>query len=111
MSASGAFLPLFASVVPLVNAALGLGLADMLRLAEGDAILFVTLAASASYIAVPAAMRMAMPEANPSLYVSMALALTFPFNIVIGIKQLLILRVCRTCKKCSPSINLINYLA
>ncbi len=85
LSASGAFLPLFAIVVPLVNAALGLGLAYALGLAEGDAILFMTLAASASYIAVPAAMRMAMPEANPSLYVSMALALTFPFNIVIGI--------------------------
>ena len=85
LSASGAFLPVFAIGAPLVNAALGLGLAYMIGLGEGDAILFMTLAASASYIAVPAAMRMAMPEANPSLYVSMALALTFPFNIVIGI--------------------------
>ena len=41
--------------------------------------------ASASYIAVPAAMRMTVPEANPSLYVSMALAITFPFNIIVGI--------------------------
>ncbi|MDJ0572085.1 MAG: sodium-dependent bicarbonate transport family permease [Pleurocapsa sp. MO_192.B19] len=45
----------------------------------------VRLWASASYIAVPAAMRMTLPEANPGLYISMALALTFPFNIVIGI--------------------------
>ncbi|MFM6277053.1 MAG: sodium-dependent bicarbonate transport family permease, partial [Dolichospermum sp.] len=43
------------------------------------------LCASASYIAVPAAMRLTVPEANPSLYVSMALALTFPFNIIVGI--------------------------
>jgi hypothetical protein len=43
------------------------------------------LAASASYIAVPAAMRMAMPQADPGIYLSMSLAVTFPFNIVIGI--------------------------
>ena len=85
LSASGVFLPLFASVAPLVTATLGLGLAYLIGLGEGDAILFITLAASASYIAVPAAMRLAMPEANPSLYVSMALAVTFPFNIMIGI--------------------------
>jgi len=85
LAAFGAFLPMFAIVIPLVNATLGLGLAYLMGLAEGDAILFITLAASASYIAVPAAMRLAMPEANPSLYVSMALAVTFPFNILIGI--------------------------
>ena len=61
------------------------GWRTLIGLGEGDAILFITLAASASYIAVPAAMRLAMPEANPSLYVSMALAVTFPFNIMIGI--------------------------
>ena len=48
-------------------------------------LLFAVLCASASYIAVPAAMRLAVPEANPSLYVAMALAITFPFNIVVGI--------------------------
>jgi len=85
LAAFGAFLPMFAIVVPLVNATLGLGLAYLMGLAEGDAILFITLAASASYIAVPAAMRLAIPEANPSLYVSMALAVTFPFNILVGI--------------------------
>jgi len=85
LSTSGVFLPLFAIGAPLVNATLGLGLAYLIGLAEGDAILFITLAASASYIAVPAAMRLAMPEANPSLHVSMALAVTFPFNIMVGI--------------------------
>jgi hypothetical protein len=53
-------------------------------MSEGDAFMFCILSASASYIAVPAAMRLAVPEANPGLYVSMALALTFPFNIVVG---------------------------
>jgi uncharacterized protein len=47
--------------------------------------LFAVLCASASYIAVPAAMRMTVPEANPSLYISTALAVTFPFNITVGI--------------------------
>jgi hypothetical protein len=54
-------------------------------MSAGNALLFAVLCASASYIAVPAAMRMTIPEANPSLYISMALALTFPFNIIIGI--------------------------
>jgi len=52
---------------------------------QRNALLFMVLCASASYIAVPAAMRMSVPQANPSLYSSSALGLTFPFNIVIGI--------------------------
>ncbi|RME12058.1 MAG: sodium-dependent bicarbonate transport family permease, partial [Aquificota bacterium] len=54
-------------------------------LAKGDAFMFSILCASASYIAVPAAMRLSVPEANPSLYVTMSLAITFPFNIAVGI--------------------------
>ncbi|GAK94685.1 putative sodium-dependent bicarbonate transporter [Nonlabens ulvanivorans] len=50
----------------------------------GDRLLFSILAASASYIAVPAAMKLAAPKANPSLYIPMALAITFPFNITLG---------------------------
>lgn len=50
----------------------------------GNRFLFAILAASASYIAVPAAMRLAAPKANPSLYIPMALAITFPFNITLG---------------------------
>jgi len=82
---AGIFLGAFAILVPLLNAALGLLAARLLGLGHGDALLFVILCASASYIAVPAAMRLAVPEANPSLYVTMALALTFPFNILVGI--------------------------
>ena len=54
-------------------------------MSKGDALLLSVLCASASYIAVPTAMRMTVPEANPRLYISMALALTFPFNIIVGI--------------------------
>jgi hypothetical protein len=72
-------------LMPLFNAMLGLGAASLLGLGEGDALLFVVLAASASYIAVPAAMRLVLPEANPGLYLTMALAITFPLNILVGI--------------------------
>ena len=72
-------------LIPLVNASVALGISRMLGLSEGDALLFVVLAASASYIAVPAAMRLALPEANPSVYLAMSLAITFPFNLLIGI--------------------------
>jgi hypothetical protein len=69
----------------IANAALGLLLSRLLGLPPGDALLFTILAASASYIAVPAAMRMAIPEANAGIYIPMALAVTFPINIALGI--------------------------
>lgn len=75
----------YALAGPLVHAALALALAALLRLPAGDAALLMVLAASASYIAVPAVVRHAIPEANPSLYVGMSLGLTFPFNILFGI--------------------------
>ncbi|NJR46526.1 MAG: sodium-dependent bicarbonate transport family permease [Hyellaceae cyanobacterium CSU_1_1] len=85
LSKTGVFLIGFSVFVPIVNALIGIGIAKVLGFTQGDALLFAVLCASASYIAVPAAMRMTVPEANPSLYVSMALALTFPFNIIVGI--------------------------
>ncbi len=81
----GAFPIGFAVLVPLVNAGFGILIAHVLGLGAGDALLFCVLCGSASYIAVPAAMRLAIPEANPGLYVTMALALTFPFNIIVGL--------------------------
>jgi hypothetical protein len=57
----------------------------LFNVAEGDAMLLIVLSASASYIAVPAAMRLALPEANPGVYLSMSLGITFPFNLLIGI--------------------------
>jgi hypothetical protein len=82
---AGAFLIGFAVMAPLLHGAIGLLLSRLLGLGQGDTLLFMVLCASASYIAVPAAMRMTVPEANPSLYISSALAVTFPFNVVVGI--------------------------
>lgn len=81
----GAFPVAFALGMPLAGAVLALGLAALLGLSAGDAFLLTVLAASASYIAVPAAMRNAIPEASPGVYVTLALAVTFPFNIVVGL--------------------------
>jgi hypothetical protein len=75
----------YALIGPLVHATLALMLAAALGLPAGDGALLMVLAASASYIAVPAVVRVAIPEANPSLYVGMSLGLTFPFNILLGI--------------------------
>jgi hypothetical protein len=75
----------YALVGPLAHASLALGLAALLQMTPGNAALLMVLAASASYIAVPAVLRQAIPEANPSLYFGMSLGLTFPFNILLGI--------------------------
>jgi hypothetical protein len=85
LRASGAFLTGFAIVAPLVNAALAIAVGRILGFSVGDTLLLTVLCASASYIAVPAAVRVALPGANPSLYLPMSLALTFPFNIALGI--------------------------
>ena len=85
LQATGFFLIGFAILIPIFNAAIGILLAKLIGMHQGDALLFAVLCASASYIAVPAAMRMTVPEANPSLYISSALAVTFPFNIIVGI--------------------------
>jgi hypothetical protein len=75
----------YAVVAPLCHAAIALGLGLALGLSSGNVALLMVLAASASYIAVPAVLRHAIPEANPSLYFGMSLGLTFPFNILVGI--------------------------
>jgi len=85
LRSGGSFLIGFSVLMPVANAMMGIAIARAIGMGPGDALLFAVLCASASYIAVPAAMRMTVPEANPSLYISMALALTFPFNIIIGI--------------------------
>jgi len=86
---AGIFLIGFAILIPIVNAVIGLLIARLIGMPKGDALLFSVLCASASYIAVPAAMRLTVPEANPSLYISTALAVTFPFNIIVGIPMYL----------------------
>lgn len=75
----------FGMVMPLVGALAGLGTGLALGLSAGGLALMMTLAASASYIAVPAAMRVALPEANPAIYLTLSLGVTFPFNLMLGI--------------------------
>ncbi|MBK16770.1 MAG: sodium-dependent bicarbonate transport family permease [Prochlorococcus sp. SP3034] len=82
---AGSYLIGFAILMPILNALIGVFVAKFLTLDPGNALLFVVLCASASYLAVPAAMRMTVPEARSSYYISTTLGLTFPFNIVFGI--------------------------
>lgn len=89
---AGLRLVIFAVMTPLVLGATGVVLGSwLLGLSAGGAILFGVLLGSASYIAAPAAMRMAVPEANPALGISAALAVTFPFNVFINIPLLVLL--------------------
>lgn len=82
---AGAFLVVFAIVMPLAAAGLGLLTGMLLELSVGGVTLLATLYASASYIAAPAAMRIAVPQANPALSIGAALGITFPFNLLVGI--------------------------
>lgn len=75
----------YAVLGPLSHACLALGLAYLLGFPQGDTVLLMVLAGSASYIAVPAVLRHAIPEANPSLYFGLSLGVTFPLNILFGI--------------------------
>ena len=82
---AGPFLVVFGIVAPPVLGAIGALVGHLIGLSVGGVALFATLAASASYIAAPTAMRVAVPEANPALSIGVALGVTFPFNITIGI--------------------------
>jgi hypothetical protein len=82
---SGRFTTAFAILIPLVNGCAVALLSGLVTSEVGNRFIFAVLAASASYIAVPAAMKIAAPKANPGIYLPMALAITFPFNITIGL--------------------------
>ena len=75
----------FGLYMPLISAGLALALCALLGMGVGDTALLVTLSASASYIAVPAAMRLALPKARSSIYLTLSLGVTFPFNVTVGI--------------------------
>jgi uncharacterized protein len=81
----GAFLLVFGIAMPLVHGCLGVFLGQATGLSAGGATLLGVLAASASYIAAPAAIRISLPEANPTFYLTASLAITFPFNIALGV--------------------------
>lgn len=80
----GWFVTLFAIVIPAINGCIAAYLSHWVTHDLGNRFIFAILAASASYIAVPAAMQLAAPKADPGLYVPMALGVTFPFNITVG---------------------------
>lgn len=75
----------FAILMPLLGSIIGLGAGLLVGLSLGGVVLLMVLSASASYIAVPAAMRVALPEANPAIYLTLSLGVTFPFNLTLGI--------------------------
>lgn len=83
--AVGPKLILFGVIMPPIGALFGLAAGYFLGLSVGGIMIFAVLSASASYIVVPAAMRLSLPKANPAIYVTLSLAVTFPFNLIVGI--------------------------
>ncbi len=81
----GLFVSLFALFIPVINGVIAVFITSLLPIEPGNRLLVATLASSASYIAVPAAMRQIAPKADPGLYIPMALGITFPFNISLGL--------------------------
>ncbi len=81
----GPFLLAFGMIMPLVHGALGAWLGSLAGLSVGGATMLAAMAASASYIAAPPAVRMTLPDANPTYYLTLSLAITFPFNVLVGI--------------------------
>lgn len=75
----------FGIAMPLIGSMIGLGMGLLVGLSLGGIVLMMVLSASASYIAVPAAMRVALPKANPAVYLTLSLGVTFPFNLTLGI--------------------------
>ncbi len=71
--------------MPIVGSLFGLAIGLLLGVSTGGVALFMVLSASASYIAVPAAMRVALPQADPAVYLTLSLRVTFPFNLTLGI--------------------------
>lgn len=75
----------FGILMPLIGSVIGMGFSMAIGLSTGGIVLMMVLSASASYIAVPAAMRVALPDANPAVYLTLSLGITFPFNLTLGI--------------------------
>jgi uncharacterized protein len=85
LRAVGPFLLGFGVLVPLLHGFLGIALGPLVGLSIGGTAVLAVLFASASYLAATAAVRLGLPEANPSLYLTASLAITFPFNLIVGI--------------------------
>jgi hypothetical protein len=85
LDGAGLRVVILAIVVPLINGSIGAVLGSAAGMSVGGVAVMATLAASASYIAAPAAIRIALPDANPGIYVTASLGITFPFNLIVGI--------------------------
>lgn len=85
LKSTGVFLLGFGIIMPLISGVLGVVAGHLTGLNVGGTTVLATLAASSSYIAAPAAVRIAIPQANPSLYLTASLGITFPFNLIVGI--------------------------
>lgn len=85
LKSAGSFLIMFGIIMPLISGTLGTIIGYYAGLSIGGTAVLATLAGSASYIAAPAAMRIAVPEANPTYYLTASLVITFPFNLIVGI--------------------------
>lgn len=81
----GPFLIVFGVAMPIINAVLGMWVGSLCGMSRGGAFMLGLLSASSSYIAAPATIRLALPEASPALYLTSSLAITFPFNLTVGI--------------------------
>ena len=103
----GIFLVAFAIIMPTFNGIIGVLVATAMGLSLGGAVMFGLLLASASFIAAPAVLRHSIPQANPSLYITSALGITFPFNIIV---LLPIMFIVSTFVHGEGSIDLFNYI-
>lgn len=103
----GAFLIGFSLIIPTINGIIGVLVATYLGLSVGGAVMFGLLLASASFIAAPAVLRTAIPQAKPSLYITSALGITFPYNIIILLPVMLTIS---TMAHSGETINLLDYL-
>ena len=103
----GIFLMAFAVIMPTFNGIVGVLVATVMGLSLGGSVMFGLLLASASFIAAPAVLRHAIPQANPSLYITSALGITFPYNIIV---LLPIMFAVSTLVHGNGSIDLFNYI-
>ena len=104
----GVFLTSFAIIMPTINGIIGVLVSTALGLSLGGAVMFGLLLASASFIAAPAVLRHAIPQANPSLYITSALGITFPYNIIV---LLPIMFTVSTWVHGGEAIDLFNYVS
>ncbi|RDJ31510.1 MAG: sodium-dependent bicarbonate transport family permease [Crenarchaeota archaeon] len=104
----GVFLVAFSIIIPTINGLIGVFVATFLGLSIGGAVMYGLLLASASFIAAPAVLRHAIPQAKPSLYITSALGITFPYNIIVLLPIMFV--VSSILHNADGSIDLLNYL-